>query len=130
MSYGARLQTAMDAAGKSRSDLAAELGCTRQAVGLVLNNGTGRTLSTEFHAKAARFLGVDPYWLATGEGEMSVTSSLTSSALDIATLYDLIPVKDRVRRARAYNQAASAILNVLNEQPEAAATPPKKKEGV
>ena len=48
---------------------------------------------------------------ATHAGEASATG------MEIALLYDLIPVTDRIRRTRAYNAATAAILAVLEEQP-------------
>jgi len=41
----------------------------------------------------------------------------SATAMEIALLYDLIPVTDRIRRTKAYNAATSAILAVLEEQP-------------
>ena len=37
----------------------------------------------------------------------------SATAMEIALLYDLIPVSDRVRRVKAYNAATAAILEVL-----------------
>lgn len=41
---------------------------------------------------------------------------LTPGAMELAALYDLIPVSDRVARATAYNIATTAILQVLQGQ--------------
>lgn len=85
MKYAQRLQAAMDQAGATRVDLAKELSISQQAVGMILTSAGGRdrTLSTENNAKAARFLRVDPVWLATGEGDMNAAGTLSSSALDL-----------------------------------------------
>lgn len=76
-SFGERLQTALEAANKSRADLAAVLrgptgkpGVSVSAVGQVIN-GVSRAMSAENSALAARFLGVNHHWLATGVGPMN-----------------------------------------------------------
>jgi len=72
MSYGMRLQQALEVAGKDRKALAEALGMSVQAVGQVITGGRSGTqmFNAENSAKAARFLGVEHHWLATGEGEM------------------------------------------------------------
>jgi antitoxin HigA-1 len=72
MSYGMRLQQALDVAGKDRKALAEALGMSVQAVGQVITGGRSgaQMFNAENSAKAARFLGVDHHWLATGEGQM------------------------------------------------------------
>ena len=71
MSYGQRLQKALDHAQVSRLDLAAALGISVQAVGQVI---TGKSVSftAENHSRAAEFLRVNHFWLATGEGAMEI----------------------------------------------------------
>lgn len=72
MSYGKRLDEALKRAGKERRELAAELGLSVQAVGQVITGGRSgsQRFNSENSAKAARFLRIDPHWLATGEGSM------------------------------------------------------------
>lgn len=120
MTYGKRLDKALGAAGKSRKELAAQLGCSPQAVGMVIT-GAGkqeRFLSVENHAEAARFLRVDSYWLATGKGEMRPSearpSGLSSDAAEIAAYFDMLTEKGE--RTRAYVAAMAAILKVLGER--------------
>jgi len=67
--YGRRLEQALHLAGSSRKDLCRAIGVTLQALGQVLSGKT-KALTSENSAKAARFLRVDHYWLATGEGKM------------------------------------------------------------
>jgi len=67
--YGDRLERALQLAGRSRKDLCGAIGVTLQALGQVLSGKT-KALTSENSAKAARFLRVDHYWLATGEGQM------------------------------------------------------------
>jgi len=68
--YGDRLEHAMRLAGRSRKELCSAVGVTLQALGQVLSGKT-KALTSENSAKAARFLRVDHYWLATGEGQMT-----------------------------------------------------------
>lgn len=72
-SYGDRLQEAMKKAKADRKALAAELGMSVQAVGQVITGGRSgeQPFNSENSSKAARFLRVDPHWLATGEGKMT-----------------------------------------------------------
>ena len=53
----------------TRSDLAKAIGRSPQAVGQVIN-GTTKALTAENNSLAAIYLGVNPHWLATGEGTM------------------------------------------------------------
>lgn len=82
MTYGERLQAAMDFARKRRKDVAGALGITPQAVGDVIR-GKSNAFTTENNAKAAVFLKVSSHWLSTGEGEMLANSGTsTLSALE------------------------------------------------
>lgn len=74
--FAGRLGDALEKSGRSRIELAAvlrsskgEMGVSQAAVGQALGGDT-KALTAENCARAARFLGVDGYWLATGEGEM------------------------------------------------------------
>lgn len=68
MTYGERLQLALDLAGRDRSELAKALGISVQAVGQTLRGET-KAHTAENCAEAAKFLNVDPYWLATDKGQ-------------------------------------------------------------
>jgi transcriptional regulator with XRE-family HTH domain len=72
MTYGKRLKQAIELAGTDRAALAADLGVSVQAVGQVITGGRNgtQTFTASNNVKAARFLRVDPLWLATGEGDM------------------------------------------------------------
>ena len=74
--YGERLNEALLAAGHTRSELAAclrnpkgGLGVSVSAVGQVITGET-KQLTAENSALAARFLGINHHWLATGVGSM------------------------------------------------------------
>jgi len=66
--FGQRLELALKLAEKDRSALAEATDLTVQAIGQVIQGKT-KALTAENSAKAARFLKVDSYWLATGEGK-------------------------------------------------------------
>lgn len=70
MSYGQRLQQALDHSGKGRKALAEAIGRSVQAVGDVIN-GKSKAFTAENNAKAAEFLKVSSFWLATGDGSMA-----------------------------------------------------------
>lgn len=70
MTYGERLLEAITSSGASRSQLADAIGKSVQAVGQVIL-GKSSAFTAENHARAARFLKVDAFWLATGEGSSS-----------------------------------------------------------
>jgi len=66
--YKDRLLRAMALAKRTTKDLQKHLGVTYQAM-KALEDGKTKALSVENNARAARFLDVDAFWLATGEGE-------------------------------------------------------------
>lgn len=135
MSYGQRLQLAMDSLGRlrgrevTRLEVSLAAGCSRQNIGMIITGSKGpdQKLSSEKHAKAAACLKVNPDWLLTGEGPMypegpkKRPDELSPSAQEIAELFDMIPAHDRIRRAQAYNKATAAILSVL--QPDSSSAP-------
>lgn len=95
--YGQRLSTAMELARVTdRAKLADALDISVQAVGMVLAGKT-RALTAENSAKAARFLKVDHYWLATGEGEPRPTGKISDEAMDFARRYDHLNETERRR---------------------------------
>lgn len=74
--YGERLQTALDHARKTAAELARHLvrpdgqrGVSNSGVHQVLRGET-KAHTAENCVRAARFLDVDPFWLATGQGSM------------------------------------------------------------
>jgi hypothetical protein len=96
--YGDRLARAMGLAGlkgrDARAKLATHLRVTVQAVGQVLTT-PGRSFSAEISARAARFLKVDHYWLATGEGEPRPNVTVSEEAMDFARRYDKLDEEGR-----------------------------------
>lgn len=113
------------------SEIAAAVGETPQ----VLKNWEQRGVSMRGAIKIERKTGISAQLLLTGRSdgepeEVQAEPSLVMSAgaQEIAALYDLIPVADRVARARAYNAATAAILDVLQGFPASAASAPGHKK--
>lgn len=112
MTFAERLAAAMGRANATPRSLSNALGVSVQAIGQTLSGAT-RALTAENCAKAAHFLGVDQYWLATGLGEMRPASveldmSLSSEERDLVIALRLLPPKEReaaiadvMRQARA-----------------------------
>lgn len=71
--FGERLEAALEHAKKDRKELAEHLHISVQAVGQAINKGKFSARNT---AKAARFCGVNWYWLATGEESMALTEGV------------------------------------------------------
>lgn len=95
--YAERLQKAMEDARKNVHALAGELGVSYQAVQKVLR-GTSKALSAYNNAKAAKFLGVESDWLATGEGRRQRRGSVWPFSPDLLT--DVVDLDDsEIRRA-------------------------------
>lgn len=67
--YSDRLKAAMELRGVKVPALAARLGMSYQGAKKAVD-GRSKAFSAENNSKAAIWLGVNPDWLATGEGEM------------------------------------------------------------
>ena len=83
----------------------------------VLNNWEARGVSSRGAIKAARMIGCNPDWILTGEGDMksqkaTASTGFSPQAIELAHLFDLLP-NDKIARARAFNAASTAILDVL-----------------
>jgi len=95
--YGSRLQAALEAKARrdsskvSRADLAHAIGRTPQAIGQVIN-GMTKALTAENNSLAAIYLGVNPNWLATGEGEMVSAAAREPSNVSPAHLRARVPI--------------------------------------
>ena len=70
--YWERLSAALAHAQSNLKQLQEYLGVSYQAM-KKLEDGKTKSLSAQNSAQAAKFLGVDSHWLATGEGEMLIT---------------------------------------------------------
>lgn len=89
MDYSDRLKLAMTEAGVSISDLARSLGVTYQAVSKVVK-GASNSLTAANNDKAARALGVDPGWLATGEGSPAISKDSEKPLAHLASEFSPI----------------------------------------
>jgi hypothetical protein len=117
MTYSKRLKESLQKSGTSRKMLANELGVTVQAIGMVLNEAGGieRKLMAVNNERAARFLGVDGYWLLTGQltpAAEKLVQQVNFNGLD--TLLELLP-NDALIRAQAFTACSQIILNYVNE---------------
>ena len=129
MLYGERLLLAMKKRSETlgreieRKDVAQAAGTSVQNIGMILTNAKERDqkLRTEAHDAVAAFLKVNSRWLLTGEGQMDQASSinapteLTPAAIELAVLFDMIPQADKLSRAKAFNAASTAIMQVLQD---------------
>ena len=79
MSYQERLALAMSQSDhyKTATELAKAIGCSPQAVVLVLS-GSSKSFGAANHSKASVVLGVAPTWLANGEGPMRSAQSTSA----------------------------------------------------
>lgn len=133
--YGNRLREARRHAGMTQAELSAKIGVPQTTISTAERLGNSST-DTVAYANAC---GVNPIWLASGDGPMVASAvpvlddleCLTSGALEIASLYDMIPLANRIKRVQAYNAATAAILQVLeSDQPIARPAPDLKKQPV
>lgn len=107
--YGRRLKIAMGLAGLLEADgelkpgamakIGSALGISGAAVGMVLSGQT-KQFTPENSARAARFLRVDHFWLATGEGEAR-PSGVSDEAMAWARRYDKLDSNGRAKFSAA-----------------------------
>lgn len=124
----------MEGAGLKPLQLANATGVSSGAVTHWLDGAT-KSLKAETALKIQQATGYSAAWLITGMGEKlakdagsSVPSyEFSPSACELAVLYDMIPPKDRIKRAKAFSAAMSAIVQVL-EAPDTEVQPPGQKK--
>jgi hypothetical protein len=104
-----RLESELAAQNKLLRWLAGELDLKEQAV----NHWPKRGVPSKHHAAIERILKKPRGWLTGDVDAFAPPSYLSSAAVEIAVLFDMIPVGDRVRRAQAFNAASTAIMQVL-----------------
>lgn len=99
-------------------------------------DGTIKALKYETARKMQDVTGYSALWLADEQGEkMAIQQAappptpdgLTPGAIEIAALYDLIPISDRIARVKAYNAATSAILAIARPSPSTVEPDPDQK---
>lgn len=124
MNYGERLQDALHRAGRTRKQLAAALGVSPQAIGMVINGSGGleRKLSAVNNEKAAADLGISRLWLLTGENEPNQQpQKIAGVGLD--ALIDLLPKNDYLLRAQVFAQASQLIITAVVDSRKTQAQP-------
>lgn len=92
----------MDRTGVTRTRLAVELGVSYVAVKKVLD-GLTRAFTAENNSRAAAFLGVNPDWLATGEGEMLPPTGQRQDASNV------LPAQIGTRRVPLINYVQAGV---------------------
>lgn len=117
MSYGERLAEAIRLAKSSRKALGLEIGITEQAVGMVIR-GVTNALTAENSARAARFLRVDGYWLATGEGDPRPNAAWPFLAFGPTEYYEL----DAKLREEIEDRLAGAVMRMQRKAPGGSTT--------
>lgn len=123
MNYGERLQLALELARKDRNALGKELGISVQAIGQAIRGGrTGTQMfNAENSAKAARFLSVDHYWLATGEGEPRPDNLIPDDALEFARQFAQLTEDEKTK--------LRTLFAVVRSEPSSGAATTGKKLG-
>lgn len=131
MALKERIQELLDA-GFTRAQLAGAAKLTPAAVTHWMSGGTAE-LKGPTAAALQALTGYSAAWIATGAlpkklepkhytleaqgGQFEVAKTqqepATPVAMEIALLFDEIPVQDRIRRTQAYNAATQAILGIL-----------------
>ena len=101
MDFATRLRDALTLRNVSTKQLADALGVSSQAVTQVLS-GSSKALTAANAARAAQFLSVSFFWLATGEGAMEDKPSrdemaLTQQERDIVIALRVLLPTDRER---------------------------------
>jgi SOS-response transcriptional repressor LexA len=97
MDYKDRLRWAMSnrKPPATRKDLSLALGISVQAVGLVVRGETG-SFTAENNARAAKLLGVNASWLATGKGEPIEPTDQYSNVSPGPQVKGLVPLLNKI----------------------------------
>ncbi|MDB5777578.1 MAG: hypothetical protein JWP38_3711 [Herbaspirillum sp.] len=133
--YGMRLDEALKLAEKDRQELADAITVSVQAISQVITGKT-KALTAENSAKAANFLKVDGFWLATGEGKSRPTADtvelpdkrqrnaetflqrLDEEESELLTLYRCTDDEGRKRILEAAKDAPRAVLSgIIRNKP-------------
>lgn len=124
--YCERLHEAMLLRTVSVSMLAKEIGVTYQAVKKVLD-GKSAALSAENNARAARFLKINSYWLATGEETLRIVEVMSAASSSPTPLQPTAPtvhylgtrLAEKLKPLdRSTRDVAAAMLKAIAERPE------------
>jgi len=105
-----RIDQELSAKKRNWKWLAQELGVSEQTV----NHWEQRGVPAKHHHAIEDVLGKAPRWVIDGVEE--VPAELSDMALNLATLFDMIPKSSLVARSRAYNLAFDAIRKELPDE--------------
>lgn len=97
--FGGRLAHAIELAKASRKGLATELKTSVQAIGQAISGKT-IAMTAENSARTARYLSVDAFWLATGEGaprpdRMNFEASLSLQEAELVKAFRMLSEEDQ-----------------------------------
>ena len=116
----------MEGAGLKPLQFAKATGVSSGAVTHWLDGAT-KSLNAETALRIQDVTGYSASWLITGRGEKlaadqptKTANEFSPSATELALLFDLIPAANRIKRAKAFSAAVSAILEVLDSAKDAA----------
>jgi hypothetical protein len=109
MTPWSRVNQALSVQQRDWKWLADRLGLKIQAV----NHWERRGIPARHHTKIEQTLDQPRGWVAGDVMPFEAPSELSPSAIEIAVLFDMIPSRDRIRRAQAFNLATAAIMQVL-----------------
>lgn len=104
--FGPRLEEALKIAKKDRQELADAIGISVQALSQLII-GKSKSATAENTAKAAKFLGVDFFWLATGQGKPVGPQTAAIQVSQETEPYSVISTTDEIIELIALYQQAS-----------------------
>jgi transcriptional regulator with XRE-family HTH domain len=113
--FGLRIYEAMQHADMNQSELSKKIGLSQGGISALIKTGQG----SSYTPAIAQALGVNVNWLAYGNGAMldaapkSTIAGVSDQALQLAALFDLIPIRETLQRQKAYAAAVQSILSVL-----------------
>jgi transcriptional regulator with XRE-family HTH domain len=127
--YGSRLKQARKHASLTQIELSKKTGVPQSTISTAEREGYGSG-ETPVYARAC---GVNGLWLGTGEGDMLASTDavdadpaqinilpptankpvISFAAIELAAIFDMIPIEDRLLRAEAFSLATTAIAEVI-----------------
>jgi transcriptional regulator with XRE-family HTH domain len=118
-SYGNRLRQARKHADLTQEELSKKTGIPQSTISTAERMGNG-SAETVTYAMAC---GVNPAWLATGEGEMLLAGSPVAHDDDLSALRTIYRAIDPVFRTSALQAATQAMISFLSPHPTASHDP-------
>ncbi|MBR7679994.1 helix-turn-helix domain-containing protein [Acinetobacter nosocomialis] len=106
-----RLKEARKKAGKSQKDVVAAVGITQSALSQL---ETGLVNSSSHLPSIAKFLGVDAYWLQTGEGKPSLNNDVEKSEI---TSFKKLDIEDFKKKYNISDSDEAVLFSTIAEKP-------------